>query len=147
MATVAAALTLAAAAHAQDGGGQDPLGYCTPANTVFDPRDIRRDASPPSLPPGFSRRRVPLGFSTPLIEAGPRDSAEAIVFVHGYPGSSLDWQGVFRAVPDGARVVAFDLLGLGKADKPWVYDYTAGDLADFSALTGVGGAGRRACVA
>lgn len=104
----------------------DPAGYCDPANTQYDPDDTARDAPPIVLPPGFSRDRRRLGgsFTTPVIEGGARDSREAIVFVHGNPGSSLDWLGLLRAAPAGARVVAADLLGFGEADKPYDFPYS-----------------------
>ena len=42
------------------------------------------------------------GLHTPLIEAGNPDSREAIVFMHGNSGSSLDFAGILRAAPPGA---------------------------------------------
>jgi pimeloyl-ACP methyl ester carboxylesterase len=80
----------------------------------------------PPLPPGFTRRRAePVeGFGTYLIEGGPRGLGEAVVFVHGNPGSALDFAGVMGAVPPGVRVVAFDLVGFGDAEKPFDFPYT-----------------------
>jgi len=31
------------------------------------------------------------GVRSPLIQAGPAGDSEAVVFVHGNPGSRLDW--------------------------------------------------------
>ena len=103
----------------------DPNGYCVPQNSHFDPQDVRRpDAPPIQLPPGFVRRRISVaGFKTTVIERGPRDSKEAVVFMHGNPGSSLDFIGLLRAVPKGTRVIAFDFLGFGAADKPYDFPY------------------------
>jgi pimeloyl-ACP methyl ester carboxylesterase len=99
--------------------------YCDADRTDYDPQDVQRpDAPPIQLPPGFTRRRLSIGgYSTPVIEAGPRDSREAIVFLHGNPGSALDYLGLFRSVAPGSRVVALDLLGFGKADKPYGFPY------------------------
>ena len=58
------------------------------------------------------------GLRTPLLEAGPADATEAVVFVHGNPGSSRDWEDLVGRVGGFARAVAFDMPGFGRADKP-----------------------------
>ena len=73
-----------------------------------------------------------LGLRTPLIETGPAEDDEAIVFLHGHPGSSRDWEGLMSRI-DFGRAVAFDLPGLGKADKPDDWNYTIGTYATFVA--------------
>lgn len=120
-----AAGVLAMPAAAQD-PSPDPAGYCVPANTHHDPTDlVRPDAVPLALPPGFRAGRITVGgFSTFAIEAGPRDAREAVVFLHGNPGNSWDFEGLLGAVPPGTRVVAADLPGFGRADKPWDFPYT-----------------------
>jgi pimeloyl-ACP methyl ester carboxylesterase len=122
---VAILLTCVAAASAQQLPGADLNGYCVPANTQFDPTDLERsDAEPIVLPPGFVRHRLTIaGFETTVIEAGPRHASEAVVFMHGNPGSSLDYLGLLRAVPASTRVVAFDILGFGEADRPYDFPY------------------------
>ena len=119
---IAATLVLSAGAPGQE---SDPDAYCLPENTHLDPQDVRRpDAPPIELPRGFVRRRVAVaGFETSLIERGPRDSQEVVLFMHGNPGSSLDFIGLLRAVPKGTRVVAVDILGFGEADKPYDFPY------------------------
>ncbi len=38
------------------------------------------------------RRRITVhGVSSPVLEAGSEDARQAVVFVHGNPGSSSDW--------------------------------------------------------
>jgi pimeloyl-ACP methyl ester carboxylesterase len=71
------------------------------------------------------------GLSTPLIEAGPQDRTEAVVFVHGNPGSSQDWDQLLPAVGEYGRAVAFDMPGFGKADKPKDFDYQVSGYASF----------------
>ena len=66
------------------------------------------------------------GLRLPCIETGPADAEEAIVFLHGHPGSSRDWESLLSQVGTFARAVAFDLPGLGKADKPDNWSYTIG---------------------
>lgn len=42
----------------------------------------------------------------------------AVLIVHGYPGSSWDWQGVVGHIGDKARVVVSDMRGFGLSEKP-----------------------------
>lgn len=67
-----------------------------------------------------------LGVRLPAIEAGPADAEEAIVFLHGHPGSSRDWAQLLPLAGRFARTVAFDLPGLGQAEKPVDWDYGIG---------------------
>jgi pimeloyl-ACP methyl ester carboxylesterase len=71
------------------------------------------------------------GTQTPAIEAGPSDSDEAVVFVHGNPGSSGDWTALVEAVGQLGRAVAFDLPGFGKAHAPRGFAYDIGAYAEF----------------
>jgi pimeloyl-ACP methyl ester carboxylesterase len=75
---------------------------------------------------------VVAGVRSPLIDMGPR-SSDAVVFIHGNPGSSLDWQDLLREVSGFGRAIALDMPGYGRADKPRDFDYTvpgyAGHLA------------------
>jgi pimeloyl-ACP methyl ester carboxylesterase len=59
-----------------------------------------------------------LGLRTRLLEAGPPGAEEAVVFVHGGPGSANDWDHLLPEVGESARAIAFDLPGFGEADKP-----------------------------
>lgn len=68
---------------------------------------------------------------TPVIQAGPEDAREVVVFVHGNPGSRLDWEALVAATGDFARAVAFDLPGFGTADKPGSFPYTVEAYAEF----------------
>ena len=58
-----------------------------------------------------------MGIRTRLLEAGPTGD-EAVVFVHGAPGSANDWDYFLPRVGEFARAVAFDLVGFGRSDKP-----------------------------
>jgi pimeloyl-ACP methyl ester carboxylesterase len=71
------------------------------------------------------------GVGSPLIEAGPRDAREAVVFVHGNPGSRTDWLGLVRAAGAIARAVAMDMPGFGQADKPRGFRYQVSSYAQF----------------
>jgi pimeloyl-ACP methyl ester carboxylesterase len=124
VALVAAGALGGAAADAGAAGPQvDPEGYCVESNHAYDPVDL--EPSPVAVPPGATQRTISVdGIRTPLLEAGPRDSREAIVFLHGNPGSSQDWVDLLGAAGRFQRAVAFDLPGFGRAAKPWDFDYT-----------------------
>lgn len=61
------------------------------------------------------------GIATRRLEAAPagRDAdGEAVLFVHGNPGSRLDWADLVARVGAFARAVAIDLPGFAQAGKP-----------------------------
>lgn len=62
------------------------------------------------------------GVPIPVLEAGPQDSSEAILFVHGNPGSSRDWARLLEATGELGRAVALDMPGFGKAPLPPGFD-------------------------
>ena len=64
------------------------------------------------------------GIRTPLLELGPSDASEAVVFIHGNPGSIRDWESLARGVAGFARALAMDMPGFGTADKPEDFDYS-----------------------
>jgi pimeloyl-ACP methyl ester carboxylesterase len=78
------------------------------------------------------------GIRTVVRSAGPPDETEAVVFVHGNPGSSADWEPLLTAV--GRRAVAWDAPGFGNADKPDDFPHTVEAHAAFmdAALTALG---------
>jgi len=70
------------------------------------------------------------GAGTRVLEAGPSGSEEAVVFLHGVPGSADAWRPLVSAVAAelGVRAVAFDLPGFGQctAGGPdWAYSPSA----------------------
>jgi pimeloyl-ACP methyl ester carboxylesterase len=71
-----------------------------------------------------------LGLRTRVLEAGPRGE-EAVVLVHGGPGSANDWDALLPLVGRLQRAVAFDLPGFGQADKPSYLGYSAPTWATF----------------
>jgi pimeloyl-ACP methyl ester carboxylesterase len=64
------------------------------------------------------------GVRSPVLQAGPSENDEAVVFVHGNPGPSDDWKELLERVAAFARGVAPDMPGYGRADKPRDFDYT-----------------------
>jgi pimeloyl-ACP methyl ester carboxylesterase len=71
------------------------------------------------------------GTSTPLLEAGPQQAREAVVFVHGNPGSSSDWTALLGAAGELGRAVAVDMPGFGDAAAPPGFSYEVSSYADF----------------
>lgn len=70
------------------------------------------------------------GVRAPYIESGPVGAAEAVVYVHGNPGSLGDWRDLVARTGDFARAIAIDVQGFGRSDKPHPhdFDYTAAGL-------------------
>jgi pimeloyl-ACP methyl ester carboxylesterase len=66
-----------------------------------------------------------------LRSAGPSASKEAMVFIHGNPGSSADWTSLLAHAGDLGRAIAPDLPGYGKADRPPEFDYTTAGYAAY----------------
>ena len=64
------------------------------------------------------------GVQSPYRQSGPTDSSEAVVFLHGNPGSAEDWADLLARVARHARAVAPEMPGYGRADRPRAFDYT-----------------------
>lgn len=73
------------------------------------------------------------GVSVPILEGGLESSDEAVVFVHGNPGSGRDWELLAPEVSKFARAIAPDMPGFGRADKPVDFSYTVQGYADYLA--------------
>jgi pimeloyl-ACP methyl ester carboxylesterase len=72
------------------------------------------------------------GTRTRLIQAGPTANAEAVVFVHGNPGSADDWERlVGAAAGTGIRALAFDLPDFGETIAPPDFEHTVFGYAGF----------------
>jgi pimeloyl-ACP methyl ester carboxylesterase len=73
------------------------------------------------------------GVRSPVLTAGPPDGAEAVVFVHGNPGPADDWRDLLPRAGELGRVIAPDMPGYSRADKPEHFSYSvdgyAGHLA------------------
>jgi pimeloyl-ACP methyl ester carboxylesterase len=100
-------------------------------------------ASATARPPAVTRTRIRAGGTQPrLLQAGPADAGEAVVFVHGNPGSCDDWERLVGAVgASGVRAVALDLPDFGETFAPagFVHDVPtyAGFLAEALGVLGV----------
>lgn len=70
------------------------------------------------------------GVATVVREAGTSGN-EAVLFLHGHPGSSEDWLDLLPVAGQRLYAVAFDLPGFGRADKPADFNYTMPGYAEY----------------
>lgn len=86
----------------------------------------------PALPAGVTQRSLTVdGITTRVIESGPSTAEEAVVFIHGNPGSARDFDGLVASTGRFARAIAFDIPGLGHADDGPTLDYSTTGAARF----------------
>jgi pimeloyl-ACP methyl ester carboxylesterase len=72
------------------------------------------------------------GTRTRLLQAGPPEASEAVVFVHGNPGSADDWEGLVGvAAGTGRRALSLDLPDFGETVAPAVFDHSVLGYATF----------------
>jgi pimeloyl-ACP methyl ester carboxylesterase len=72
------------------------------------------------------------GTRTRLLQAGPPAAAEAVVFLHGNPGSADDWERlVGAAAGTGLRALAFDLPDFGETEAAEGFEHTVPGYATF----------------
>jgi pimeloyl-ACP methyl ester carboxylesterase len=64
------------------------------------------------------------GVRSPVLQAGPADAQEAVVFVHGNPGMAAHWAALLEPTGAFARAIALDMPGYGGAGKPRDFPYT-----------------------
>src|SRR5215207_8508422 len=101
------------------------IGMREPPAHVLRPAVLTRVLRGPA-PVGWSERAAAVRRSelrvgdvrTPLRAAGPSDAREAVVFLHGNPGSGADWEPLLAAVGEHRRAVAWDAPGFGAAAAP-----------------------------
>lgn len=91
-------------------GNGGPLGMATDLE-----HSVKLGEEP--LPDGLRSRTVsPGGVTTRVVEGGPASARDAVVFVHGNPGSARDFDDLMVAGGAFARTVAFDVSGFGESD-------------------------------
>ncbi|MBL1079665.1 alpha/beta hydrolase [Nocardia sp. 2] len=64
------------------------------------------------------------GVRCAVHDSAPGGSGEAVVFVHGNPGPMDDWAELIPEVSGFARVVAMDMPGFGRSDRPRGFDHS-----------------------
>lgn len=83
-----------------------------------------------AVPPEWSSIRVG-PVTTRLLEAGPHQASEAVVFVHGNPGSAGDWATLVSEVGELRRAVAFDLPDFGQTVAGPDFGHTIDEYTEF----------------
>lgn len=63
------------------------------------------------------------GINTLIRDAGG-DGNTAVVLMHGNPGSGADWHSIMPRVAAFSRVLAPDMPGFGRSEKPADFNYT-----------------------
>ena len=58
------------------------------------------------------------GIRSRVLETGPQDAEEAVVFVHGVPNSADEWRDLMGRTGEFARSIALDMPGFGEAEAP-----------------------------
>jgi pimeloyl-ACP methyl ester carboxylesterase len=96
------------------------------AEGVRDGAAVERDGA------AVERRRVRVGsVAGRVLLAGPADAPEAVVFVHGNPGSADDWERLAAAVGAVGRAVAPDLPDFGETEAPDGFEHTVAGYAGY----------------
>jgi pimeloyl-ACP methyl ester carboxylesterase len=134
---LAASTQLAAASPYLPGPLDEPLVYCdgsldggvTGAYTGAE-HELLLPEEP--LPAGVTQSRVTVdGITTRLLESGPATAEEAVVFIHGNPDSSRDFDALVASTGRFGRAIAFDMPGYGRADDRPGLDYSTTGAARF----------------
>ncbi|MFL5910783.1 MAG: alpha/beta fold hydrolase [Gaiellaceae bacterium] len=136
LATIAAALVAASAAPASS--TDDPLFYCNGSPDGGATGQLTTDQEhtvllgDPPLPAGARQERVKVdGITTTVTEAGPPDATRAVVFAHGSPDYSRDFDHLLSGLAPYGRVISFDWPGYGHADDPPAGPYNLDGAAHF----------------
>lgn len=68
---------------------------------------------------------------TRIYQAGPHQATEAVVFIHGNPGSAADWVDLVEEVGEFSRAVAIELPDFGQTVAAPGFDHTLDGYANF----------------
>lgn len=69
--------------------------------------------------------------TTRLLQAGPQQASEAVVFIHGNPGSAGDWVDLVGQAGEHRRAVAFDLPDFGQTVAGPGFGHTVAEYAEY----------------
>ncbi len=88
-------------------------------------------ALPPLVAEWRSRGRFAelAGLEVFHLDTGPPEARRAVLLLHGFPSSSLDWRAILPALA-GRRIVMLDFPGFGLSEKPADYGYSLFEQAD-----------------
>ena len=77
-----------------------------------------RFAGLPDYPFAPNYRYLGDGLRLHYVDEGPQDSRHTVLMMHGEPSWSYLYRHMIPAVAERARVIAPDLIGFGRSDKP-----------------------------
>ena len=66
-----------------------------------------------------------------LLQAGPNQASEAVVFIHGNPGSAADFAGLVELVGEHRRAIAFDLADFGQTVAAPDFGHTVDEYGEY----------------
>jgi pimeloyl-ACP methyl ester carboxylesterase len=98
-------------------GGSTAIADTSPLNPVASQKYMA-DAAPPGLPP--------VRLYAEELGTGP-----TVLLLHGLGGSGYTWRYMVTALARHHRVIALDLKGFGRSDKPYDQHYAALDQAAY----------------
>jgi len=78
----------------------------------------------------LGRRVFVIDSGAQLLGSGKESDAAPLLVLHGFPGSSFDWQQTLSELAQRRRVVLFDFPGFGFSDKPERYSYSLFEQTD-----------------
>ncbi|WP_280331157.1 alpha/beta fold hydrolase [Nocardia wallacei] len=78
--------------------------------------------------------RVVDGVRCAVHDSGPSESPTAVVFVHGNPGPMDDWAELAPEIARFARVIAMDMPGFGRSERPKSFEHSVLGHARFLGL-------------
>lgn len=85
----------------------------------------------PALQEWFDRgRQQTVGKRSIFVIDEGAKNAPVLLFIHGFPTSSYDWQAIWPSLVTQYRVISLDMLGFGFSDKPNKRTYTIHQQAD-----------------
>ncbi|MFF2551305.1 alpha/beta fold hydrolase [Nocardia sp. NPDC058058] len=71
------------------------------------------------------------GVRCAVHDSDPAGAGEAVVFVHGNPGPMDDWIDLVPPIARFARVIAMDMPGFGRSERPKSFDHSVTGHARF----------------
>ncbi|MFB7716784.1 alpha/beta fold hydrolase [Nocardia sp. NPDC056100] len=71
------------------------------------------------------------GVRCAVHDSDPAGAGEAVVFVHGNPGPMDDWTDLVPPIAGFARVIAMDMPGFGRSERPKSFDHSVTGHARF----------------
>ena len=110
-----------------------------------DDDDAPPSTTPPMKPPCTASTAFPfesrfvevLGSRMHYVDEG---EGEVVLMLHGNPTSSYLWRNIIGPVAENHRVIALDLIGMGKSDQPdvdYTFDTHSGYLSEFIETLGL----------